>query len=58
MNNQEILNTLSALECELYYRIDDGAETDPKMISAVNNVRSLLVKCLEEWHAATGLTIE
>jgi hypothetical protein len=56
MSNQEILNQLSKIECELYYRYGShrAEAISDKDLEIVHN---LVKNALEEWHRITVLTI-
>ena len=56
MNNQEILETLSELECILYYKADrDNPEQIPR--EKIRKARDLVNEALLYWRDITGLNI-
>ena len=57
MDNQKILDTLSEIECALYYRCD-GSD-DPQGVSKgdLEHTHSVVQLALQLWREATGLTI-
>lgn len=56
MSNQEILNELSKIECELFYRYASH-RADAISDKDLDNVRYYVKNALEAWHKITGLTI-
>ena len=58
MTNQEILNTLSKLECEFYYRYSGGSDRENVSFDNCMIMHSEIDKLLNEWHRMTGLTID
>ena len=58
MNNQEILNTLSALEEEFYYRYSGGADRENISFDDCMILHSEIDSILTKWHKLTGLTID
>lgn len=57
MTNQEILNTLSKLESEFYYRIDEYGINETIKKSDYKDIRDMINGALVKWHKLTGLTI-
>lgn len=57
MNNQAILNTLSELESELYYRADGSNDREGVSFEDCQRARDLVNAALIFWHNVTGLTI-
>ena len=57
MSNQEILNELSRIECELYYMKDGSDDSNGVSMENLTTVHGLVRKALEAWHQATGLTL-
>ena len=57
MTNKQILETLSYLECVLYYRADGSDNPEGVDIETTNEVHALVRKALEAWHEATGETL-
>jgi hypothetical protein len=53
MTDQKILDTLSKIECELYYRLDESNDR-PKDIE---DFHKIIDAALLKWHKITGLTI-
>ena len=56
MNNHEILNQLSSIECDLFYALDEGRTNgiDPKALDAFHDK---IADLLEEWASLTGETL-
>lgn len=57
MTNQEILNILSKLESEFYYKIDEHAPSDEFSLDDYEEMHRLIDSALIRWHRLTGLTI-
>lgn len=57
MTNKHILETLSGLECVLYYRADGSDSPEGVKPEATEAVHSLIKQALEAWHEATGETL-
>ena len=58
MSNQEILNTLSQMESELYYRYSGGADREQISYDNLMIMHSMIDECLNTWHRMTGLVID
>lgn len=58
MDNQEVFDKLSDIECYLYYEIDNPtqntANIDPEKLEAFHNV---IDDALQMWHDLTGCTL-
>ena len=57
MSNQEILNILSTLESEFYYRIDEYKRDDSLTLDDYEEMHQLIDSALVRWHRITGLKI-
>lgn len=57
MTNQDILNTLSELECALYYRHDGSDNREGVSYSDLETMHNLVNEALKKWHMLTGLTL-
>lgn len=57
MTNQNILDTLSELECALYYRLDGHDDREGVSYEALQPIYNKINECLAQWHNITGLTI-
>ena len=57
MDNQKILNTLSEIECALYYRRDGSDDSQGVSEDVLDQAHTHVKAALELWHKATGLTL-
>ena len=57
MDNQTILNTLSEIESELYYRHDGSNDPQGVPQDVIEDVHAHVRAALELWHKATDLTL-
>jgi len=58
MSNQEIFNTLSGLECVLYYKHDGSDDREGVSFSDLEKMHDLINTALIEWHRITGCILE
>ena len=58
MDNQEVFEKLSDIECYLFYEIDQPTENtssiDPEKLKAFHNA---IDEALQAWHDLTGCTL-
>lgn len=58
MSNQDILNTLAALEEEFYYRQSGGADREGTTFENSELMHTKINEILHIWHTITGLKVD
>ena len=57
MNNQDILNKLSEIECALYYRYDGSDNREGVSYENLEKAHNAANDLLKFWHQITGCTL-
>jgi hypothetical protein len=58
MTNQEIFNTLSGLECVLFYKADGSDNPEGVKTSDLWEMDKALRDLIQKWHDLTGCTLK
>ena len=58
MNNQEILNRLSELESEFYYRADGSNNAEGVNLENIKQIHTELYNLVAKWNKLTGCTLK
>ena len=58
MTNQQILNQLSLIECELYYRNDGSNDREGISYADIEKAHNLVNEALKAWYMITGCTLD